>query len=1104
MKLTLHVNGLPLPDLHCSRQTRHRLLKYLIAMKLFIATLIISLNVSASVYSQKVNISVNKVPLEEVLKQIRIQTGVYFVFKSEIMLDARPVTVSLKNIDLKVALPLVFKNQPFSYVVQDNAILLKRKGKTLSNLMDEVIEAVKRVSVTGTVTSKSGMPIPGVSVSVLQSSLGTVTDNAGKYKIDVEANSVLRFSYIGYKSTEIAVGDQTTIDVVLQELTEQLDQVQVIGYGTTTRRLSTGNVAVVRSNVISNQPVTNPLQALAGRVAGLQITQTSGLPGRDITVRVRGRNSITANNNPLYIVDGVPFSSETVNRSFITSPLNNISPEDIESISVLKDADATSIYGSRAANGVIMITTKKGKPGKTTVNAKVSTGWSEVSHMEEMMNTEQYLQLRKDALANSGVTPTNTNAPDLLLWDKNTDNKWQEWYMGRIATNTDATLGVSGGTEQTTFLLSGAYHRENTVQFSKDYFKRGNAHVGISHRSLNDRFHLAASAFYTANTSRLANSSGQSVTEAPNYPIYKPDGSYNWTRTNYVAQATAYGTTRVGNLNSNIVIDYGLLPGLNLKASLGYNSLDNDYISISPSTAFDPAIQTTGFSLFSNGRSQTLLFEPQISYSRKIGRGRIDVLGGATVQSDDKYSRNISVLGYTNDLLLNNPAYGATTIATGTNIQYRYFSGFARATYTLSDRYILNGTFRRDGSSRFGNNDKFGNFGSVGAAWIFSSEKFMQPSAKVLSFGKIRGSYGSTGSDGILDYQYLSTYASINTYGTSLAIAPNKIANQNYGWEVNKKLEAAVDLGFIDNRILFSAAWYRNRSGSQLVTYALPSMAGFTGYTANLPAEVQNTGWEFDLNLLVFSSGDFRWDSSINATISQNKLLSFPNLEKSSYANTFVIGQPLDLVLRYHYTGPDPQTGNASVFDANGDGMLTPTSSYNNQMGDFLIAGTTAPKWFGGINNTLTYKGVQLDFFFQYTRQSGYNLYAINSAASKGGLGINGWANMLDYWMKPGDLTSTPKPVSVSGSGQTLFRNSDVMFSNASFLRLKNVMLSYKLPSRVSNKLKMTDLKFFAQGQNLWTVSDFVGNDPEFADKFNSVVAVPSLRNITVGIQANF
>lgn len=1077
--------------------------KILLIMRLTTVILIASLmQVSAAGFAQKISLSERNTPLMKVFDKIRAQSGVDFVVDGALLKVARPVTIQVKDVELAVVLERVFADQPLEFSIENKMVVVSRKEPSFLENLGARFQAI---DVRGRVVDESGVPLVGATVSVKGMNKSVSSDAEGRFFLaGVDEGAVLEISYIGYALREVK-GATILGDVVMVLTSSSLDQVQVIGYGTTTKRLSTGNISVVNSETIASQPVTNPLQALAGRVAGLQVTQTSGLPGKDVTVRIRGRNSITANNNPLYIVDGVPFSSDSPNAFFPTSPLNNINPDDIESISVLKDADATAIYGSRAANGVILITTKRGHAGATVVNAKGNTGWSEVSRAPAVMSTPQYLQMRKAALANSGVTATNINAPDLLVWDENTDNKWQDLFMGRTASSTDASLSISGGTTQTTFLISGAYHSENTVQSKQDYFRRGNGHIALNHRSLNDKFHMAANVFYTANNGRLTGLNGLAVGAAPNFPIYNPDGSYNWTSTNYVAQATQYAKTGIGNLNTNLVLDYLIIPGLRLKANLGYNRIENNYLNVLPSTYFDPAVQKTGSSLFSKGYAQTLLFEPQVIYSKQIGSGKLDLLAGATVQSDNRNVQNVSVSGYTNDLLLENPGYGTTSSPSGTNIQYRYLSSFARATYTLADRYIVNGTFRRDGSSRFGENNKFGNFGSVGAAWIFSNEDFIKNAFKILSFGKLRGSYGSTGSDGIGDYQYLSTYAAaLNPYGTQQAIKPNNLGNPNYGWEVNRKLEAAIDLGFFGNRILWTGTWYRNRSSSQLVNYALPSMTGFSGYTANLPAAVQNTGWEFELTTENFKNGTFRWTSALNVSIPTNELRSFPNLDKSSYANRFVIGQSLDIVQLYHFTGVDPQTGFATVLDMNGDGNYTPSSSYNNQKGDYQIAGTTSPKWFGGINNTLSYAGLQLDVFFQYTKQQGYNLYVNSGATSMGLLGLNSWTELQNYWKAPGDNTSIPKPVANSVVSQFYYSSSDAGFSDASFLRLKNVMLSYQLPKLFTSKMKITNLKIYAQGQNLWTVTKYKGYDPETSDKNNGLIGIPTLRTVVLGLQAAF
>jgi TonB-linked SusC/RagA family outer membrane protein len=675
--------------------------------------------------------------------------------------------------------------------------------------------------------------------------------------------------------------------------------------------------------------------------------------------------------------------------------------------------------------------------------------------------------------------------------------------MGNTARQSDVTAAISGGNQQSTFLLSSTYHREEPVlpDLENDGYKRVNVKLNIGHISLDKRFNLNVSSFYTTDYNKLAqNILLLDIARAiPNYPIYNESGNYNWLNslTNHIAYSQAYAKTQTDNLNGNFNLRYTLFPGLDLKSSIGYNKVSARQVNPRPSITNDPNLALQGRSDFADQYVQSFIAEPQITYNFKIGPNKINILAGTTLQQTVNEGKMFFVNGYSSDLLLESMNYGTIFFKSANKNRYAYTSVYGRVSYNLTDKYLLNLNFRRDGSSRFGPGNQFANFGSIGAAWHFSQESFIQESVPWISYGKLRGSFGSTGSDGIGDYAYLSLYSS-SQYGNGVALVPSQIANANFRWEVNRKLEMALDLGFLEDRLLLNIVWYRNRSGNQLVQYALPSITGFNGYTANLPAVIENKGWELELNTVNVKQRHFNWSSALNITIPKNKLLEFPGLETSSYANSYVIGQPLNIVQRYRFLGVDPQTGLSQIEDQNGDGIYTPRSSYNNQAGDYVFAGTTDPRWFGGLSNNLRLRNFQLDIFFQYVKQSGYNLYSQPAASAFGRL-FNVWTDYLDYWKQPGDRVVIPKPLTSSNPSLTNFQNSDAGISDASFLRLKNVSLSYSLPSALVNKAGLQSMRVYLLGQNLWTHTRFIGYDPETAG--NNNLMIPPLKMLTVGVQ---
>jgi len=1064
--------------------------------------------VNALVHAQQITLNVKDMPLIKVLDQIEKQSGFQFFYDNKIFSNpTSTITIKVKNVDINTALKKCFTGQPFSYQIIDKTIVVKPKP----GLLERIGNYLKDIMVSGQVTDANGQPIAGVTVGLKNGKTFAITSTEGKYNINVPENAILVFSYIGYVTQEIPVNNITTHNVSLKEAVGLLDEQVIRGYGTTTQRLRTGNISVVKGETIANQPVTNPLQALIGRVSGLMITQGNGLPGSSVDVQIRGRNSITqssTSNIPLYIVDGVPFPSETglIRPSTFSSamPINSISPNDIESISILKDADATAIYGSRGANGVILITTKKAQAGKSKFDFNMSNGYGSLTRTAKPLTTTQYLQMRRDAFANSGTTPTVSTAPDLLSWDTNTDNNLQEWYIGNTSEHWDSSASLSGGNSQTNFLISGNYHHENTIFSENDQYRRGNLRFNLGHTSSNRKLKVNLTSFYSNDFTKIQNSTLNSLINIaafiPNYPLFDANGNYNWLANlnNPLALATSYWKNNTGNLNTNLLIDYDIIPGWQIKSSFGYNNMTYKAALPNPSKSYNPSNGTLGNTNFASANREAWIIEPQTTFSKRISKGIFDFLLGATIQQINSSASQVNVINYIDEQLLESQAGGSVSTATSSKSEYNFLSFFARSSYNWENKYILNGTFRRDGSSRFGPGRQFGNFASIGGAWLFANENIIKDNVKWLTYGKLRASYGSTGSDGIGDYGYLSLYGNPLDYGSSRSIRPSQIANSEYQWEINNKLELALEAGFFKDNILLSAVYYLNRSNNQLVTYPLPSTTGFSGYTANLPALVENSGWEFELNTTNLAKKNITWSTSFNLTIPKNRLVDFPNIELTSYANTLIIGQSLNTVLRFNFLGIDPATGLTLVEDVNKNGIFTNRSSYNNQGGDYVNVGNTDPKWYAGLNNSIRFKGFQLDIFFQYTKRKNFNLFTdANGAASFGRL-RNTWTDYLDYWKQPGDQTTIPKPSAVANASVSLFSISSAAFSDASYLRLRNVAFSYKFSPSFSNKLGLNALRLFAQGQNLLTITDYIGYDPENA---SSNASIPPLKMFTFGLQ---
>ncbi|MEZ7516130.1 SusC/RagA family TonB-linked outer membrane protein [Flavobacterium frigidarium] len=964
--------------------------------------------------------------------------------------------------------------------------------------------------VSGTVTDFSG-PLPGVTVTIKGTNTAVITDFDGKYQIAASPTATLVYSFMGYRTVSMPINALKTIDIVLQEDATTLQEVRVnAGYYSVKESERTGSISKISSKDIGKQPVTNVLAAMQGRMAGVNVTQNTGVAGGGFDIQIRGQNSLRSDGNrPLYIIDGVPYSSDPVGSDLTgvvipgqTSPLNSINPADIASIEVLKDADATAIYGSRGSNGVVLITTKKGKEGKTKFTANVSGGLGKVTRFMDLMNTKQYLQMRKEAFINDGI-PFGPNDYDVNgTWDQNRYTNWQKELIGGTAVFNDIQTSLSGGSAQTQFLINGNFHKETTV-FPGDFnYKKGNLLVNINHESEDKKFRINFSMGYTAqeNNQPGIDITQQSILLAPNAPaLYDAEGNLNWensTFNNPLANFEGKYLSKSNDLLANGLLSYNLLPNLVAKTSFGFTDTRFEDSRTQPSTLYDPAFEVGSeySSIYVNTTSRkSWIIEPQLSWSKKFSKAKTEILIGSTFQQQTSNQLVQEASGFTSNSLIYSlsSAFNVFDLIDNETV-YKYQAFFGRVNFSWDDRYILNFTGRRDGSSRFGPGRQFSTFGAVGSAWVFSNEKIIKDHLSFLSFGKLRASYGTSGNDQIGDYQFLDTYGSSgNNYGGVIGLEPTRLFNADFGWETNKKLELALETGFLKDRIFVTAGWYRNRSSNQLVGIPLPATTGFNSIQANLDATVQNRGFELTLRTVNFQKASFNWTSSFNLTMSRNKLLSFPNLEGSTFENQYVIGQPLNIRKVYHYTGLNTETGLYQFEDFNQDGLITAAE-------DKQSIRDLNPKYFGGFQNSITYKNWNLDFLFQFVKQLNYG--------GSYGTGIPGTqtnqpTSVLDRWQNAGDNTTYQQYTTGVNSAAVdaffKYYSSDAIIEDASYVRLKNVSLTYTIPQQW---LKGMQCRLVFQGQNLLTITSYSGADPE--SRFNT--SLPPLKVFTTGLQLTF
>ena len=1103
--------------------------RYTLIRLLFTVILATCLQCFAKATAQvnRITLDMQKAPVSKVLKAIEKQIPYKFVYSNDFFSGDNIVSVQVKDMPLSNVLTSVLEKTGFTFKVVDESIIVIMKTATTLEV---------QASLRGKVTTEEGMPLEGVSISVSKPAGSTITNARGEYTITADNDAVITFSFVGYERKIVPVEGRSEISVSLKSTSSTLKDLVVIGYGSVKKSDVTGAVSSISSEKITQvNGVSTVAQALQGQAAGVQVNQASGQPGEFMRIKIRGTTSIGASSDPLYVVDGLPLDG-------LTAQFN---PNDIAQIEVLKDASATAIYGSRGANGVIIITTKKGKSGKAKVTYSGYYGMQSLRKKMSLVNAAEFATLQNEVAQNENKPLPWTSGQIDSLQGKGTD--WQdEVYRNAPVQNHD--ISVSGGNDQTKYFTSFGYFDQKGI-IENSAFRRFSFRANLDQR-ISDKLNFTTSLSLQQSRYALAQFQGaeggggvpwSTMVMPPTQGIYNPDGSYTrftgvtWGESNPVGIARElWQPSNNMRIIGNVALNYQIIEGLTLKLTAGVDRSDNKSDYYAPSTiTIGRSTDKDGNPIFGVARknysnSLTFINENTLNYDKKIGDHSLNVVAGVTYQSSNSENLNSgSAVGFISDLYENNNIGSAVTPAlpsTGYS-DYKLVSFLGRINYIYKGKYYATVTGRYDGSSKFGSDNKFAFFPSAAIAWRVSEEAFLKNSNTVSNL-KARLSYGSSGNQAINPYQTLSRMANVPIILGNIqytGFVPGSLENAGLKWETTKQFDAGIDLGLFNDRIQLTADYYSKKTSDLLLNVNLPTSSGYSTILQNIGV-VQNRGYEFQLTTQNIT-GDFNWTSTITYTSNRTKVL---DLGKDAQGKTItykeigpggnwfptIVGQSMMQLYGYTVTGiyqtnqeaidngePSKLAGDYRFKNWDGKGIV-------NDQEDRTTISRLEPKFTFGFNNAFSYKNFDLSLLFVGSYGND-----IANEFRKYNITLNGqWTPTKDAfdkrWRGAGTSNSFDKPATNSGRSIGDYANS-LWLEDGSYLRLRDITLGYTFSASQLAFLKMSSIRLYVSAQNWLTLTSYSGYDPEVSwaaptingwDRGN----YPSTKSITVGASVNF
>lgn len=1066
----------------------------------FLLLLPVSASLGLSQTETRLSLDFQDRELREVLNDIEEQTGLSFVYSESDVNLSHKVTIKTHNEQTEDAFGKLFAPLQIDYMIRNNQVLLMPAPQE---------EAVNRnIFVRGTVFCQTGdFALPGVNVMLKGTNRGTVSSIDGAFSLEVPAEgAVLIFSFVGYKTKEVPVVDGEPLVVFLEEDMELLEGVVVVGYGRESRKLLSSSVSDVGAETIERLIVHDLSSALQGRAPGIQVTQNSGMPGAAVTTRVRGISSINAGAEPLYVIDGVPMVTQNVGRIGFggqnVNTLSDINPGDIESVTILKDASATAIYGARGSNGVILITTKRGEAYRSRVSFSSSVGFQQPARTMELLNARQFMEYRNEASINDGGVPVYSQE-QIDTWPHNTD--WQS-EIYRTAPLHSYNLSFSGGDTQTRYFISGSYFGQEGIAIGTSY-ERISGRVSLDQR-VNDWIRVGASLSLSRSYNNRIDGDQSLDGVVPNaialppiYPVYNEDGSYN--------DDGPYGNpVQIGNLHiddafnwrtfGNTYARFNLMDGLTYEFKYGL-----DYVNFREHSYY-PVTTRLGSRYSGLGlESASEVFQHQLinnlNYLTEPFRGHfLEVLLGADFESYQRRSSYMRGQDFPDPQLQYIASAATIVFADAGGRDSKLHSYYGRVKYNIDNKYIFTLSGRYDGSSRFGRNNKFGFFPSGDLAWRISEESFINMPSWFDEL-KLRLSYGVTGNDQIPDFGFMALFATGNDYETRPGITPSSLGNPDLKWETTHQTNMGIDMGMFGERVMFTADIYYKRTSDLLFSRPIPSSSGFSSILSNV-GEIENKGVEMVLHSQNIE-GVFGWRSSVNMTFNRNKVLSLYNdqpLEDIGRGSQRIeVGEPVGIFYGWLALGVDPTTGDIVFADTNGDGII--------DANDRVKTGSPHPLFYGGVTNDFSYKNLSLQLLMNYSYGNDVFNGVRRYAEVMKGLD-NQTTAILDRWRQPGDVTQIPRATNADPNANN--RVSSRFIEDGSYLKIKSVRLGYVFDRNVSERVGLNHIQVYVVAQNLYTFTKYSGLDPELNYAGQDILRMgtdfytyPHARSVSVGVQ---